>query len=218
MVRLIIFLAAGAVGMFLCMLYCRQIYPIPKWKIAVSTILLTISGILGAYLMGFIENGRWGIQSFYGAVFLVPVMMWLPAMLLKIPYGVMMDICAPAECIMLALLKINCKITGCCGGLYFYPWEGMKFQFPSQIAECITAILLMLFLIHIIKKKTHRNMIYPLYLLTYGIIRFILNFFRFSHFWIGPLAAGTFWSLISIAIGGIVLLIDRYKRRKPLAT
>ena len=207
-----VFMLIGMGLMFLCMLAANRIsYQIPVWKIVISAVLLTAIGLLGAHIMSWIESGKWNGRSFFGAVFLAPLLMWLVAKVLDIRYGSLMDICAPAECIMLGLLKVKCFIDGCCGGRCFTILS-RSFQFPSQIVECITAIILMGVLLLMINKKQYAGKIYPSYLILYGIIRFILNLFRETTPWIGPLAAGNFWSLISILIGLAAIRLLRESR------
>lgn len=116
MIGFVVFLIIGMIGMLLCMLYCGRVYHISRWKIIISSVILTFGGVAGTYLMGYLENGSWGARSFFGAMFAVPLIMWIVALILRLPYGMLLDICAPAGCIMFSLLKIKCKIDGCCGG------------------------------------------------------------------------------------------------------
>ena len=129
---------------------------------------------------------------------------------MRIPYGYLMDFCAPAECVMLALMKYQCLVDGCCSGrvMLEIAMDG-SVVFPSQIVELINALLLMAVLMGMAFFKKWRGKIYPWYLVIYGSTRFILNFFRAD---IEPLLlglpAGNLWSLLSIFIG-ILWLIDR---------
>ncbi len=213
-----IFLFVGALLMFLCMWFASQFYKkIPIWKVLISAALLTAIGLLGAHLMSVIESGNWSGRSFFGAVFLAPVLMRPVAMVLRIPYKTIMDLCAPAECIMLALLKVKCNIDGCCYGRMFNV-AGGSYRFPSQIVECVAAILLMTVLLLMIKSRKQEGKIYLWYLIIYGVSRFILNMFRETTPWIGPLAAGAFWSLAAIVIGiAVMLMVQKYDGRKGLS-
>lgn len=64
----------------------------------------------------------------------------------------------------------------------------------------------------IIKKKKQKGMIYPVYLIGYGVTRFILTFLRYPKPWLGPLPPGAFWSLIAIAAGLSVMAFTRNKK------
>ena len=209
------FYGFGMLAVFAAMCYINRFYNIPLWKVAVSCILLAAIGMIGVKLMFFIESGNWTGRSFYGAVFLIPVLMFPVARLLKVPYGDLMDLMPPGGCIMLALLKVKCKIDGCCFGRLMMI-NGKLVRFPSQIVEGVAAIALLIVMILIIRKGRWRGVAYAWVMLLYGIVRFILNFYRETSPWLGPLAAGSFWSLISITIGAMILLWT--KRRNSLSS
>ena len=210
---LLIFLAVGSVLMGVPIAFVSHKYGISLWKGLIATILLTVFGTLGTFIMYFIENGGIGGTSFYGAVFLVPAAFALIALLLRIPYGQIMDLCAVGECIMLALMKVQCQIYGCCGGrLLFTTAEGVNVYFPSQIMELITALVIFTLLLCWALKGKKQGEIYGWYLLIYGVTRFVLNIFREA--WVTKemlLPFGNIWSLVAIAIGVIWLVICRKK-------
>ena len=208
------FLLMGMGLMFVVMLITGRFYKIPVWKIAVACVLLTVTGVLGAYGMAFLEAGFvWTAgRSFYGAVFLAPPLMWLVAKLLREPYGRIMDISAPAECIMLALLKYKCTIDGCCFGRMMTV-GGQTFRFPSQWVECIVALILMVVFVVMIFKKKYEDVVFPYYMLIYGIVRFCLNTLRETTPWILGLPMGHFWSIISAVIGVIWIRTVRRKKK-----
>ena len=207
-----IFLLAGMALMIICMLWANHMsYHSPFWKVIISGAILTGIGLLGAHIMSWIESGNWTGRSFYGAVFLTPILLWPLSGILKMSYGRLMDLSAPAECVMLALLKAKCRIDGCCAGRVFIMPRG-SFQFPSQVVECITAIIIMSILLLMIRQQRFEGKIFPSYMVLYGILRFILNLFRETTPWIGPLAAGNFWSLVSIAFGAASILVLKYLR------
>lgn len=208
------FLIIGMIAMLLCLIYCGRDYQITGWKVIIIAVSLTVIGYVGAHLMAFVEIGNWGGRSYYGAVFLVPVLMWPIAKMLRLQYTDVMDISAPNGCIMLIILKIKCKIDGCCYGRFFYPSEGIKIQFPSQIVEGVAAAILAGVLIRMIKKGNRRGSIYCWYLILYGSTRFVLNFFREIVPWIGPFAAGTFWSIVSVILGIGSLYLVRNRKVK----
>jgi len=186
--------------MFVIMLVCGRRFGMAVWKIAIFAIILTAVGYLGALCMAFIESGEWSGRSLFGSIFLAPVLMFPVAKVFKTPYGQLMDICAPAECIMLALLKVKCTIDGCCGGRKI-DFGGSSFIFPSQKVECAVFLVIMVILALMVLKDRHPGLVYPYYMVIYGVARFFLNLLRETTPWIGPLPAGNFWALISIAIG-----------------
>ena len=199
--------------MFLCMWYASRSYDkISFWKLLVAWVMLSIIGLVGTHLMAVLEGGYWNGRSFFGAVFLVPVLMYPVAQVLKIRYGDIIDICSPAGFCILALLKVKCKIDNCCYGRMISIGE-KSFQFPSQIVEGIAAVVLLAVILIMIKKQKWKRLVYCWFLILYGIVRFVLNFFRETTPWIGPLASGTFWSLISIILGAGILYLNIRKQR-----
>ena len=200
--------------MLLPMLLMSKWYTVGKVKTILAAVCLTICGVLGTYLWFWLETGgRWSGRSFYGAVFLVPVMFLAVAPMLRIQYARLMDMCAPAECIMLVLMKILCLLEGCCGGMLLYTAaDGTPVLFPSQMVELANAAILCGVLLWLSRKEKQRGLIYPWYLFLYGATRFILNFFRAENSL--KLTSGGIWSLLAIAIGGCILLASNKKKEQ----
>ena len=200
----------GAVAMFLSMLLRKKQFPqVAIWKMVLLTLWLTITGVLGTMILAYIELGEFGGTSFYGAVFLVPILI-LPAMLMRITYKDILNLCAPAECAMLLVMRFDCLDKGCCFGRYL---PALEFQFPSQIAEMVVAITIMITLIQM-HRKDRKVQLYPWYMILYGICRFILQGFRYggTEPWVFGLSQGHFWSLIAVAIGTVWLLLCRSRK------
>lgn len=201
----IMVILCGTVAMLILMLLRRKRYPdIAAWKYPIISLLLTVAGVVGTLLMFYIETGRFGGTSFFGAILFVPVLI-LPALLLRVPYEKLMDICAPAECAMLAVMKLDCLAQGCCSGRYF---PALDIRFPSQIVEMIITLCIMTALIYLAKSTKRDGKIYGFYLVLYGVCRFAVNWLRHGltpFVWILP--AGNFWSLIAIAFGFIWLFV-----------
>lgn len=203
----VISLAVGTIAMAAVMLLPRRWQAgLPMWKTLLSAAVLTVLGVLGAKLMFLIESGFWAGTSFYGAVFFPPLIMVLLALLLRVPPLALLDLCAPAECVMLAILKMQCAVNGCCVGILLtITADGTYIRFPSQIIELLNALVLMVMLLWLIRKGTWQGRIYPIYMLLYGITRFILNLLRDTKPFLLGLPAGNFWSLVAIVIALIWL-------------
>ena len=203
----VISLVVGTIAMAAVMLLPRRWRAgLPMWKTLLSAAVLTVLGVLGAKLMFLIESGFWAGTSFYGAVFFPPLFMVLLALLLRVPPLTLLDLCAPAECVMLAILKMQCAVNGCCVGILLtITADGTYIRFPSQIIELLNALVLMVMLLRLIRKGTWQGRIYPIYMLLYGITRFILNLLRDTKPFLLGLPAGNFWSLVAIVIALIWL-------------
>lgn len=201
----------GALAMCVSMLLRKKQFPqVAIWKMIILTVWLTVTGVLGTMVLAFIETGEFGGTSFYGAIFLVPILI-LPVLLMKISYLDTLNLCAPAECAMLVVMRFDCLDKGCCFGKYL---PNLEFQFPSQIAEMVVGVSIMIALIWM-HKKNRQTQLYPWYMIMYGVLRFCLQGLRYGGTdpWVLGLSAGHFWSLVSILVGTAWLLWSKY--RKP---
>ena len=102
----------GALAMLASMLLRKKDFPqVSIGKMTLLTVWLTITGVIGTMILAYIEMGTFGGTSFYGAVFLVPILI-VPAMLMKISYKDILNLCAPAECAMLVVMRFDCLDKG----------------------------------------------------------------------------------------------------------
>lgn len=204
----------GTILMYIIVLMFSKKYEIDNLKCVLIPIYLTFSGVIGTFILYYIENGKWGGISFYGSVFLIPIMLIPFSKLIKFNYFRLLDIAVPQISIMLASMKVACFIDGCCGGkLLYITNNGTSVYFPSQLVEMGASIFILILMFYFQKKSLLYNLHYPIYFLIYGSIRLILNFFRDgvdSFIWIIP--AGHFWSMISIILGGVFIIIHYYKK------
>ncbi len=208
----IVIVVGGTLLMLLQMLLRRKKFPdIPVWVYPVACILLAISGVVGAFCMHYVENGDFNGTSFFGGMFLSIIVMPLVALVLRVRPMELMDVCAPAGCLMLAVLKLDCLRAGCCYGLPIGYINGELVRYPSQIMEMLAVLLVMVVLL----RRIPAGRLAPWYMILYGVVRFVLNFARDDlqpFVWILP--PGNFWSLISIAIGSIWLVILKAQSAK----
>ena len=176
-------------------------------------------GLLGTYIMHFIENGSWGGRSFFGALLFFPVLLFPIALLCRVSLLDLLDYATPPGLLLLAFYKYNCYTDGCCAGrTLWFTEEGVPVHFPSQLAEMGVAIVLALCLFLVERKSKFRHKIYPICIVIYGATRFILNHLRWEQqaFLLG-LTAGAFWSLVAVLIGVVWLAIARKKQERSEA-
>lgn len=208
--KTIIVLLIGTCAMMIPIMILMKRYQVKTLKGIPVAFVLTITGTMGTYIWHFVESSWFGPRSFYGAVFLVPLAFLFVAKRIRIPYGDLMDFCAPAECVMLAIMKYQCFVDGCCAGkaLRWIAADG-SVVFPSQIVELVNALAIMVVLMGLAFSKKSRGKIYAWYLVIYGVTRFVLNLFRdnTSPLLMG-LPAGNLWSLLALFVG-ILWLTDR---------
>ena len=87
--------------------------------------------------------------------------------------------------------------------------------FPSQAVECMSAVLLMVFLLYLMKRGNNKGTLYAQYMIIYGLLRSVLQLMREPEEpFVWFLQAGSFWALISLLIGQIWLYTVRKKNWK----
>lgn len=194
----------------------RKKYAFSLITISIISVVELLGGYLGTKLMFLIESGEWGGRSFFGAVLFLPLIFALASKILRIEYPLLTDLIAPSGLSMFAINKFNCYVAGCCGGrlLGFSP-EGIPQRFPSQLVEMITAIAIVAILLLIEWKSCLKGMLYPIGLILYGTTRFLLNFYReeWAKYDGGLIPFGTIWSVLSVMIGIIWLIVLIIRKR-----
>ena len=189
---------------------------IERWKLLVFSLVAVLLGVFCAKLMRLIEEGTWAGFSFYGAVLFEPLLMVLVGLLIKMRPRDVLDLGAITGCTTLVVLKLQCWITGCCIGRVLYHLDNDRpVRFPSQIVEMICGAILLVFFIRMIKSGKQRGYVYAWFMVIYGVSRFALNLMRETVPFALGLSAGCFWSVISVAIGGAILL-SRKRRSEAL--
>jgi len=180
-------ICVGAVGMLVYIWMRREKFQLNKLQCVLFALLLTACGIAGAKLLFILENipdalagnlGTGGV-SFFGSVYLIPLVMPLVGKLFKLSPSKTNDLCAPCVAIMIGCIRIGCMLNGCCGGWVIYVGN-YYFAWPTQIMECIGDFLLLAWLLRLEKKGQHQAVLYPLFMLGYSIMRFFIEFLRYS--------------------------------------
>lgn len=210
------FLAAGLVCLLIPMLLMGRWKQIKWYKTILIALIGTVIGVAGTYLWFWVEKGRFGGYSFFGSVFAVPLAFALIFWMFREKYGDIMDLCASAECSMHAVMRIHCYISGCCGGRELFVTEsGKSVVFPSQFVELANGLVILAILMVWARRKRFAGVLYPCFMVMYGVTRFLLNFLR-SHGseTILGMPEGNAWSLLSIIIGAVWLLIVWKKNPK----
>lgn len=207
------FFATLALSIILVTIARRKKYEIHILRAGIVGVIIFFAGILGAYLLGYIESGNFDTISYYGSVFLVPVTMIGISLAFHMPYSRLMDYCTPCASLAVAIGKIYCAYAGCCSGIVLYVNNSNEsVVFPSQIVEMTCGFIIFAVLLVIEQKNIYNGKRYGLFLITYGTVRFILNLFRDTDA-VAPifLPIGCLWSIVSVAAG--VLWIYMYERK-----
>ncbi len=178
---LLLLLSAGTLFSFLWLMQFRGRLNM-KWYAALPiAICHTLVGVICVKAFAFMETGfnpdSLGNMSLFGGVFFMPVAYWVGAKLTKQLYGAVCDVFTPCMIFTVMCVRVNCIISGCCTGLRI---PGTQMRFPTRETEIIYYVVMLLLLIPRVKKDERPGSIYPLYMATYGVFRFINEFFRTS--------------------------------------
>jgi phosphatidylglycerol:prolipoprotein diacylglycerol transferase len=166
-----------------------------------------IAGVIGsriAYVIQFFDQYRHNLLEifridrgglvFYGGFFLAIFCMILYCRKTRLDTWRVLDVCTPALAFGHMFGRIGCFLNGCCFGkpteLYWgvvHPQGSMPARVhgctaihPVQLYEAGANLLLGVAMYYILR-KTRRGVATSLYLLIYGIIRFVDEFFRGDH-------------------------------------
>lgn len=208
------FMAIGAVTILVLMLWRHRQYALSRMQAILYGGLILLTGILGAKLLFFFECGMKSFSgmSFWGAIFLVLLVMPLFGLFFKLKPKDSLDACAPCGAAMIGFQRFGCYYAGCCGGI---PMQSGVEVWPTQLMEGFGDMSILLFLIWLEQREKMRGYAYSVFLITYGILRFIIEFFRDTlKDWFG-FSHGQFFSLIGIILAVLFVIGDiKWKNTK----
>ena len=224
---LIVLVISGIIWFFWYLSF-SEFLRIPKIALIPIIIILLIFGTLSA--IGFAQFEKIISYTHIGAnlrIFGPILLMWAVNLLIaKIIHRsprMLCDIYTPALALSLMLARINCFITGCCYGL---PVPGKSFTYPIREIEIVFQLIMIISLARRAKQKRFDGTLYPIYMISYGVFRFVLEYFRPpENLLFGSFRMPHLWSIISVVAGLIIYVIlkkklfpiqekDKKKRRK----
>ena len=212
-------MALGFVAMVLLMLKRKEHFALNRWQAIAFTAVLMASGLFGCKLLYVLEsfpdvvkNGiSWGGFSFFGAVFLIPFTMGVFGKALSLTPRQSLDASAPCVALMVGVIRFGCFLNGCCGGRTI-EIHNRAFRWPTQAMEGIGDIVILLLLLSREEDQKTEGSLYPMFLIWYGLLRFMIEFLRSTpKDWL-CLSHGQWFSVIAVAIGFFSLRRDRYAK------
>lgn len=219
--ELIVVLLIGTTLMTAIISLQMKWYGITRWKSIIVSVFLVLTGLIGSRIWYFVENLTFRGRSFYGAVFLAPIVFFPLAIACRVPYGSMLDFCAPAGCLTLAMVKVQCLRDGCCDGVALYLDKNYNYvKFPSQLVEMGAFLIIGFLLLMLSHSLKYRKKIFLWFLVLYGSTRFFLDFLRDGREpYILGLSAGSFWSLMAFITGAIMLItVELFAKKRSNGT
>ncbi len=209
---LVIMLAIAAVFTVFWVGKNRSRLSMPAWAVPVFGVLHVILGVLCVRAFAFMESAGHsnpGAMSLFGAVFFMPLAYWAGAKIFKRKTAEVFDIFAICMIFTLFCARINCLVSGCCLGRVMDASTGLRW--PTREAELVYYVIFLVLMLPRVKKAVTGGRVYPLYMLSYGLVRAVLEVFRESSSK-GIWHISHIWAFISIALGASVYI--EIKNRK----
>ena len=199
---LLLILVIGAVGSLVWIDIHRDRLGLGHVGALILSIMHTVYGVFCVRFFAFLENGGGSFEamSLYGAVFFMPVLYFVLSLLLKREKREVFDLLTPCMVFTLMCSRLNCLHAGCCQGLYI---PGLSIRWPTREIEILYYALFLLRMCPMIHACETKGEVYPLYVMTYSALRFVIEWIRVydGENVMHPAHA---WSLIALLISSTI--------------
>lgn len=199
-----------------------------------------ISGVLGSrifYVIQFWEQFRdnWadivridkGGLVFFGGFILALISLYTYCRKIKVDFIKVFDIMTPAMTIGHACGRIGCFLNGCCFGTVTKSWFGVTYPLysepymrypgaalhPVQLYEAFFNIVTCGVMFFLVRKVRYKGVPTGAYFISYGVLRFIIEFFRGDNAKIFGLTIAQYIG-IGVIIMGTIFLVYGLKRKE----
>lgn len=211
---LILLLGCGTLFNVYWLHRCRERLHLRWLSVLLLSVLHTVLGVLSVKVFALFETGNFSNMSLFGGVFFMPLFYWGVAKLAKQKTADVFDVFTICLVFTLMCARLNCMISGCCLGAHI-PIEGLThLRFPTRELELLFYVLLLSRLWRKVLSGSARGMIYPIYMISYGIFRFVTETLRVSNRTDSILHISHLWALLSLGIGMSIYGELRKKEKK----
>lgn len=211
---LILLLGCGTLFNVYWLHRCRERLHLRWLSVLLLSVLHTVLGVLSVKVFALFETGDFSNMSLFGGVFFMPLFYWGVAKLAKQKAADVFDVFTICLVFTLMCARLNCIISGCCLGAHI-PIEGLThLRFPTRELELLFYVILLSRLWRKVLSGSARGMIYPIYMIAYGIFRFVTETLRFSDRTNSILHVSHLWALLSLGIGISIYGELRKKEKK----
>lgn len=206
----------GFLSMIGLTLHRRKMYKLRSWQAACFATILMLVGLMGCKLLYVLENLSYvrengfsaGGFSFFGAVFLIPPIMAVFGKLFALSPRNSVNACAPCVVLILAVMRVGCFLSGCCGG-----WTTANgFTWPTQAIESIGDFMILFWLLN--REPEGDRLLYSEFMLLYGVLRFVVEFLRDTpKDWL-YLSHGQWFAIVSVLMATVLLWRERTRKKE----
>jgi phosphatidylglycerol:prolipoprotein diacylglycerol transferase len=215
-------------------------------KVSDASMIVLFAGVIGARVLFILQELPYYLQhrdelfslQFQGLTSFGALIFGLGAYALfawrqKRPLRDVLDLVAPSALLGHAIGRIGCLLNGCCYGVVTTSKIGVHvddtniLHVPAQLYDSLMAFAAVWILLSIEKRGLQRGQTFSLFLILYGVTRFIYEFWR-----AGTVAdvnrgfaSSTYWGNLPItqaqaaalvmAVGGMVMFLVWQRQRVP---
>lgn len=190
-----------------------------SWQVVTLGVAHTCLGVLAvkafAIIEGFGDLSVVGNMSLFGGMALLPIFYGTLARKGHRDTRDVFDVLTMSLVMTLFFARINCIISGCCIGA-FIPGTGLRW--PTRELEMAYDAVLLAICIPRVYRGEMRGQMFPLYMVSYGVFRFITEFLRVSAASAGAFHIAHLWAGIAVVLGASILVemrqqTDRKERK-----
>ena len=181
---------------------------IKEWVAFVLAIAHMLSAVLLTKILAFLEGAPGGM-SLYGGHFGLPILFCTVAWLSKRNIADACDVFTIPSIVTVTCARINCVFSGCCLGTIIPGTDGMRW--PTRELELVLYVVLYILLRNKIGKTKYKGKLYPIYMISYGTFRFIIEWFRETDNMVGFAHLSHIWSIVAIVVGSLMIYLINKK-------
>jgi len=210
---LMIILAVGTVFTYGYLLLFKEKLRLNALTAIPAALVHTLFGVLCVTSFAMLEAfslSAFGNLSIFGATFFMPILFFAFARLGKRNTADVFDIGTVTMMFTLMCSRFNCLVCGCCYGLPFFGSDTL--QWPTREMEIVFYIVLMVLFSLKNQKGTAGGKNYPIYMIAYGIFRFIVEWVR-HYDGNSVIHKAHVWALISLCLGISILAEIKNKQK-----
>lgn len=107
--------------------------------------------------------------------------------------------------------RVGCLLTGCCRGLHYDGPCAITYadgipRYPAQALEVVFQLCVGALFILMVKRRVLFGRMFALYMVVYGVFRFVTEFIRETPKTFGPLSGYQIMTLVMVILGGAFLI------------
>ena len=156
--------------------------------IPIMSILHSIAGVICVRLFASIES--WGTllssgQSLFEVSSCCLCFIFAGAKIFRRRIGDVFDVFTMCTVTTLLFARIACIFSGCCYGMLLPGSESVRW--PTRELELVFYIILLIVLYRKKSQCSHKGEIWPIYMISYGVFRFVVEWMREEKGYLGIL-------------------------------